>query len=323
MSRLQASWYKPFSWSLLLLPLSLLFWLISTFRRKAYGSDILKSHKLDVPVVVVGNINVGGNGKTPLVIYLSNFLKQQGYRPGIVSRGYGGKAASYPMQVQTNSDPAHCGDEPLFIRQRVNCPVVVDPDRVRGADALVKQYQCNIVISDDGLQHYRLARDIEIAVVDGQRREGNGLLLPAGPLREGKWRLQQVDFIVLNGGKLKKDEYLMSLEPGQLVNVKFKGQTRPLNQITGAVSAIAGIGNPQRFFELLHSKGIKLESTQAFPDHYHFKASDIPQGTVLMTEKDAVKCAGFARESWWYLPVSAKLTEKFNQDFLSKLKHYS
>jgi len=235
--------------------------------------------------VVVGNINVGGNGKTPLVIYLSNFLKQQGYRPGIVSRGYGGKAPSYPMTVQDNSDPAQCGDEPL--------------------------------------QHYRLARDIEIAVVDGQRRQGNGLLLPAGPLREGKWRLQQVDFIVLNGGKLKKDEYLMSLEPGRLVNVKFKGQTKSLNQITGPVSAIAGIGHPKRFFDLLRNKGIKLENTLAFPDHHQYKAADIPKNTVLMTEKDAVKCAGFAQDSWWYLPVSAKLTEKFNQDFLTKLKNCS
>ena len=323
MSSLQASWYRPFSWSLLLLPFSLLFWLISTFRRKAYASDILKSHKIGVPVVVVGNINVGGNGKTPLVIYLSNFLKQQGYRPGIVSRGYGGKAPSYPMTVQDNSDPAQCGDEPLFIRQRVNCPVVVDPNRVRGAETLVNEHKCNVIISDDGLQHYRLARDIEIAVVDGQRRQGNGLLLPAGPLREGKWRLQQVDFIVLNGGKLKKDEYLMSLEPGRLVNVKFKGQTKSLNQITGPVSAIAGIGHPKRFFDLLRNKGIKLENTLAFPDHHQYKAADIPKNTVLMTEKDAVKCAGFAQDSWWYLPVSAKLTEKFNQDFLTKLKNCS
>lgn len=320
MSKLEASWYQRFGWSLILVPLSGLFWLISRVRRWAYESGIKQVHRLSVPVVVIGNINVGGNGKTPLVIYLSNFLKQQGYRPGIVSRGYGGKAGTSPMTVSRDSDPKQCGDEPLFIKQRVNCPVIVDPNRVRGAQSLVQQHGCNVILSDDGLQHYRLGRDIEIAVVDGQRREGNGFLMPAGPLREGRWRLDSVDFVVLNSGKLKEREYLMSLEPGQLVNVKFKGQTRPLSTILGPVNAVAGIGNPKRFFDLLRNKGIRLEMHRAFPDHHQFKASDFPDGTVLMTEKDAVKCTQFAKDTWWYLPVSAKLTEAFNQAFLSKLR---
>lgn len=317
---LQASWYKNKGWSKLLLPLSGLFWLISTVRRHLYQRGILKQFSPGAPVIVVGNITVGGNGKTPLVIYLSQFLKQKGYRPGIISRGYGAKAPQYPMVVQVDSNPEHCGDEPLFIRQRVNCPVVVDPVRVRGAKHLVQQHNCNVIICDDGLQHYRLKRDIEIAVVDGQRRQGNNLLLPAGPLREGKWRLKEVDFVVLNGGKLKKHEYLMSLEPARLVNVKYKNQSQSLSNLCGDVTAIAGIGNPQRYFDLLRSKGVKLTHTIAFADHHQFKESDFPQGTVLMTEKDAVKCDDFAKDNWWYLPVSAKLTDEFDLALIKKLK---
>lgn len=325
MSALETSWYQPKGWSRFLLPLSGLFWLLSTIRRKLYQHGISKQYKVAAPVVVVGNITVGGNGKTPLVIYLSHFLKQQGYRPGVISRGYGGKSPSYPMLVEHESNPKHCGDEPLFIRQRVNCPVVVDPDRVRGVTSLVEKHRCNVVICDDGLQHYRLQRDIEIAVVDGQRRQGNNLLLPAGPLREGAWRLNEVDFVVLNGGELKKYEYLMSLEPARLVNVKYRNQTQSLANLCGGsscpkISAVAGIGNPPRFFDLLESKGIRLAQRIAFADHHHFKASDFPDGLVLMTEKDAVKCTAFANENWWYLPVSATLSDTFDRDFLNKLK---
>lgn len=320
MSAIESSWYKNNGWSRLLLPLSWLFWLLSTLRRKAYQSGISKQLSPGAPVIVVGNITVGGNGKTPLVIYLSQFLKQQGYRPGIISRGYGGRALTYPMTVNVDSDPEHCGDEPLFMRQRVNCPVVVDPDRVRGATKLVQEHNCNLIICDDGLQHYRLQRDIEIAVVDGQRRQGNNLLLPAGPLREGAWRLKEVDFVVLNGGNLKKHEYLMSLEPARLVNVKYKNQSQSLASLCGNITAVAGIGNPQRYFDLLQSKGVKLSRTIAFPDHHQFSESDFPDGTVLMTEKDAVKCANFAKDNWWYLPVSAKLTDEFDLTLIKKLK---
>lgn len=319
MTKLEQSWYQNFGWSLLLLPVSALFWVLSAIRRYAFSIGLAKVHKLSAPVVVIGNINVGGNGKTPLVIYLSNYLKQQGFRPGVISRGYGGKAAQYPMTVEVDSEAKYSGDEPLFIKHRVNCPVVVDPNRVRGAQTLIAKHGCDVILSDDGLQHYALGRDIEIAVVDGQRRHGNGYLLPAGPLREGEWRLKTVDFVVLNGGKLQSDEYLMSLESGQLVNVKYQGKTKPLNQITGPVCAAAGIGNPERFFDLLRTKGIKLEKSMAFPDHYQFKQTDLPDDTVLMTEKDAVKCAAFAKDNWWFLPVSAKLTETFNQAFLTKL----
>lgn len=323
---LEKSWYQKDGWSKSLMPLSGLFWLISTWRRKSYlkGRDEqkhgFKQKSVGAPVVVVGNITVGGNGKTPLVIYLSHFLKQQGYRPGVISRGYGGKADAYPMLVEKDTDPKHSGDEPLFVRQRVNCPVMVDPDRVRGAKALVEEHGCNVIICDDGLQHYRLHRDIEIAVVDGQRRQGNELLLPAGPLREGSWRLDEVDFVVLNGGQLRKNEYLMSLEPARLVNVKYRNQTQSLSNLSCSVSAIAGIGNPQRYFDLLQSKGVKLTNAIPFADHHQFQASDFPEGTVLMTEKDAVKCGAFAKDSWWYLPVSATLSGEFDQDFLRKLK---
>ena len=320
MSLLQQSWYRKGGWSLLLWPLSLLFALISFLRRKAYRTGLLTQHKISVPVVVVGNITVGGNGKTPLVIYICQLLKQQGYRPGVLSRGYGGKASDYPMTVETDSNPVFCGDEPLFIKQRVNCPVMVDPDRVRGARALVEQQKCDVILCDDGLQHYRLQRDIEIAVVDGNRRQGNGLLLPAGPLREGEWRLQDVDFVVLNGGSVRRGEHLMSLEPGRLVNVRFKGQSQSLSDLNCAVSALAGIGHPKRFFDLLRARGVKLKQEIGFADHHQFTPEDMPEGIVLMTEKDAVKCASFAQDTWWYLPVSASLSEEFVERFLSTLK---
>lgn len=321
MNRLEKSWYQRFGWSMILLPLTLIFWFISALRRKAYHSGILKSHKVNAKVIVVGNISVGGNGKTPLVIYLSQLLKQQGYRPGVLSRGYGGSTKAHPMIVNRDSDAVLCGDEPLFIRQRVNCPVVVDPDRVRGANKLITDLNCNVILCDDGLQHYRLSRDVEIAVVDGERRQGNGMLLPAGPLREGSWRLSTVDFVVLNGGQLKNGEHQMSLESGRLVNVKFTGQTQSLSQVNQPVTAIAGIGNPARFFSLLTGKGIKLKNAVEFADHHQFKAADMPDGMVLMTEKDAVKCKSIAHDHCWYLPVSAKLTAQFDQLLLSRLKN--
>ena len=260
------------------------FWLVSTLRRKLYERGVRKQQRVSAPVVVVGNITVGGNGKTPLVIYLCQLFKQKGYRP-VVSRGYGGKADVYPLFVEKNADPKHTGDEPLFVKHRVDCPVVVDPDRVRGSKTLVENKACNVIICDDGLQHYRLHRDIEIAVADGQRRQGNNRLLPAGPLREGEWRLDEVDFVVLNGGQCEDHEYLMTLEPARLVNVKYKNQTRTLAEMTDSVTAVAGIGNPQRYFDLLKSRGVRLTQAIPFADHHQFQASDFPAGTVLMTEK--------------------------------------
>ena len=325
MNWLERSWYQtrwqlnPISW--LLAPFTVLFWLISKARRSLYRMGIMTVSQISVPVIVVGNISVGGNGKTPLVIRLAQWLKQQGYQPGVISRGYGGKAQAYPMAVEVDSEPGVVGDEPVLMRQHLGCPLVVDPKRPRGAQFLVDKFKCNIIICDDGLQHYALGRDIEIVVMDGARRHGNGCLLPMGPLREGKWRLDKADFVVSNGGEVSNGEHLMSLEPGRLVNVKYANQSRSLSELNKPVSAVAAIGNPDRFFNLLKSKQLKLKDCISFPDHHRFVESDIPRDTVLMTEKDAVKCKKFAFEDWWYLPVNAKLTEQFKQRLLAKLEH--
>nr|WP_268820172.1 tetraacyldisaccharide 4'-kinase [Paraglaciecola sp. G1-23] len=305
---------------ILLLPLTLIFWVLSSVRRVAFSLNLKSASKIPVPVIVVGNISVGGNGKTPLVVYLAKRLKQEGYRPGVLSRGYGGKDAVYPMQVHGNSLAEVVGDEPVLMRQNINCPLVVDPNRVRGAKALVELHNCNLIICDDGLQHYALQRDIEIVVVDGKRRIGTGLLLPAGPLREGAWRLNTADFVVLNGGSVTNGEHLMSLESGRLVNVKNRNKSMSISDIKQPVIAAAGIGNPQRFFDLLQSKHIRLKKCLSFVDHHQFSEKDLPKEMVLMTEKDAVKCGEFAHDDWWYLPVNAKLTQQFDTQLLQRLQ---
>jgi tetraacyldisaccharide 4'-kinase len=316
-------WYAPrwYHWCLiiLLLPLSLLFMLISAGRRQAFKLGVKPSSKVNAAVIIVGNISVGGNGKTPLVVYLAQLLTEQGYKPGILTRGYGGKSADYPLLVDKHSQVSVVGDEPMLMCQHVSCPLVVDPLRARGAEYLVSQCHCDVIICDDGLQHYALKRDIEIVVMDGQRRLGNHLLLPAGPLREGKWRLKTVDFIVINGELATDTEYAMSLQPGDLINVKDPQRSCLMTEMTEAVTAMAGIGNPQRFFSLLESQGIGIKKQLSFVDHHDFKACDLPIDTVLMTEKDAVKCRDFAHEDCWYLPVQAKMTESFSRDLMAKL----
>jgi tetraacyldisaccharide 4'-kinase len=316
-------WYHTlwYHWPILILlsPLALLFLLLSALRRKLFVLGIKSSQKLPVTIIVVGNISVGGNGKTPLVIKLAQWLRQQGYHPGVLSRGYGGKSKQYPLSVDSDSDAAVVGDEPVLMRQHLACPMVVDPVRSRGAKMLYQQFKCDVILCDDGLQHYALQRDIEIVVMDGKRRCGNGFLLPMGPLREGTWRLELADFIIVNGGMVTNGEHLMSLEPGKLVNVKYPNKSKSLSDFSKPVVAVAGIGNPQRFFDLLRYKQVKLKSCLSFTDHYQFSERDLPKETLLMTEKDAVKCREFAHDDWWYLPVSAKLTEQFSQLLLKKL----
>jgi tetraacyldisaccharide 4'-kinase len=302
------------------MPLSALFWLLSAVRRSLFRLHIKPSIDMSVPVIVVGNISVGGNGKTPLVVYLAKRLRQEGYHPGVLSRGYAGKNASYPMKVEQSSTVDVVGDEAILMRQHINCPLVVDPVRPRGALELINKYKCDVIICDDGLQHYALNRDVEIVVMDGQRRCGNTLLLPAGPLREGAWRLDTIDFLVLNGGLVSNGEYLMSLEAGKLINVKHPNKSLSLNNLTLPVTALAGIGNPQRFFSLLEKKQVKLKDQICFVDHHLFCEQDIPSGTVIMTEKDAVKCTQIAHDDCWYLPVSASLTRQFESQLLQKLK---
>lgn len=322
LSRLIHSWYHPHPLRWLLLPLSLLYRLVSHLRRLAYQRDWLTRHKMRVPVIIVGNISVGGTGKTPFVIWLCEQLRQAGYHPGIISRGYGGHSARYPLDVSADTATDEAGDEPVLIARRSGCPVVVDPDRCRAAVHLLSQQQCDVIVSDDGLQHYALQRDMEIVLVDSQRRFGNRLCLPAGPLREPLSRLQSVDFVVYNG-EAASQRYQMQLNANEWVNLADPTQTRPLDAFADQeVHAVAGIGNPQRFFDLL-SEHIKVVHPHAFADHHRFMADDIHFAdgeAVLMTEKDAVKCQSFAQPHHWYLPVSATLDASLAQAILNKLK---
>lgn len=307
-------WYRLRPAHLLLVPLSLVFALIVALRRNLFRWRLLKAHRLRTPVVVIGNISVGGTGKTPLVIWLAQALRARGYSPGIVTRGYGGSEEI--AAVRADSDPRLCGDEALLLARRSGCPVWTGRDRAAaGARLLEAHADCDVVISDDGLQHYRLARDVELAVVDGERRFGNGLLLPAGPLREPLRRLREVDAVVINGaGDLDVPAakcFRMQLHGDVLANLQDPRRRMKPGDFTGPVHAVAGIGNPQRFFAHLRALGLDVRPNP-FPDHHPFQASDLAfAGTepVVMTEKDAVKCEGFAGNNLWFLPVEARVAE--------------
>ena len=310
MKSLDTVWYGRNPLSLVLLPLAWLFCAVAISRRLFYRMGWLKSYKLPVPVIVVGNIALGGTGKTPLVIWLVEFLRRNGYTPGVVSRGYGGRAESWPQQVSGDSDPRLVSDEAVLIAQRGGCPVVVGPDRVAAARALLASAPCDVIVSDDGLQHYALARDIEIGVVDGVRRHGNRRCLPAGPLREPVSRLKTVDLIVANG-VAQAGEYAMQLK-GDIVHHLADAHTQALSAFNGQkIHAVAGTGHPQRFFTQLRAAGLSVIE-HAYRDHHDFSPADIDFGDdlpVIMTEKDAVKCRRFAQDRHWYLPVAAELDE--------------
>ncbi|MDH2998216.1 tetraacyldisaccharide 4'-kinase [Pasteurellaceae bacterium LFhippo2] len=299
----------------LLAPFSLLFWLISQLRVWLYRKNFLKSYRSPVPVLVVGNISVGGNGKTPVVIWLVEQLQQQGLKVGVISRGYGGKNKTFPQLVSAESKPELMGDEPVLIAQRTNAPVAISPNRRESIELLLSQFELDLIITDDGLQHYALQRDIEWVVVDGERRFGNGFVMPAGSLRELPSRLKSVQAVICNGGVAKENECLMTLETEQVINLKT-GDRKPLSDFIGQeVIALAGIGYPPRFFTMLQKKGIVLNDHFSFADHQPYSL-DVIQPILkdgfplLMTEKDAVKCREFAQENWWYVPVSAKFSEK-------------
>ena len=313
-------WYSKKLTVWLLLPVSLLFWVLSNVRRMLYRSGVFKVIHFPVPVIIVGNISVGGTGKTPLVIWLVEYLKKQGYSPGIVSRGYGGVNGLKPCAVTNRSDPAVVGDEPWLLAHRCQCPVVVNRNRPLAVEYLLKNNPCDVVVSDDGLQHYALGRDIEIVVVDGERRFGNGFCLPAGPLRETKSRLSSVDLVVNNGGPVKKTEYLMRLGGTEICSVNYNNHRvrRSLSFLKGqTVHAVAGIGHPARFFKYLKNFGLTIIE-HPFPDHHNFLKSDFSfEGSslpILMTEKDAMKCRKFAKDNYWYLPVDALMEQKFAID---------
>ncbi|MDU4465170.1 tetraacyldisaccharide 4'-kinase [Haemophilus parahaemolyticus] len=307
-------WQKTSIITWLLAPFSLLFWLISQIRIALYRKKILKSYRSPVPVLVIGNISVGGNGKTPLVIWLVEQLQKKGVKVGVISRGYGGENKVYPQLVTPESNPKLMGDEPLLIAQRTHAPVAISPNRQQSIELLLSQFELDLIVTDDGLQHYALERDMEWVVVDGERRFGNGFVLPAGGLRELPSRLKQVQAVICNGKNANAGEHAMHLEPDFVINLKT-GEKRKLSEFTQSIYALAGIGYPPRFFNMLKELGIPLAETFSFADHQAFTAEMIvPKLSqnlpLLMTEKDAVKCKAFTQENWWYVPVSARFSEK-------------
>jgi tetraacyldisaccharide 4'-kinase len=304
--RLDAYWQARSPVTEALRPLSWVFCLVARLRASAYRSGVLASRGLPVPVLVVGNISVGGTGKTPLVIWLVRRLQAGGRRPGVLTRGYRGGAARWPRPVHQDSDPRLVGDEAVLLARRCRCPVVAGPDRVAGGRMLVWDQGCDLVLCDDGLQHYALRRDVEIAVVDGTRRLGNGLCLPAGPLREPAQRLEGVDLVVVNG-PAAPGEWRMSLRGDRAVHLGDPRTERPLEAFRDReVAAVAGIGNPERFFAMLREQGLRPREIP-FPDHHPFCPEDfagLGGLPVLMTEKDAVKCEPFlGHGDNWYVPV--------------------
>ena len=304
----------------LLWPASLLFGLVVFFRRLFFRLRLRKSHAAGIPVIVVGNLTAGGSGKTPLVLRIAEVLKEHGWKPGIVSRGYGGSADG-PREATIASDPAEVGDEPMLLARRSGCPVWVAPDRVQACAALREQHpECNVIVTDDGLQHYALRRDVEICVVD-ERSMGNGFLQPAGPLREPRSRLASVDAVVIHG-KSQQAGHAMTLEGDKLVRFIDARDVRAAKSFAGQrVHAVAGIGDPKRLFLQLARFGLKIVP-HPFPDHHAFSAVDLDFGDadpVVMTEKDAVKCKRIAQAHFWVFPISASLDPAFERWLLERL----
>ncbi|WP_416655093.1 tetraacyldisaccharide 4'-kinase [Enterobacter cloacae] len=307
---------------LLLLPLSWLYGLVSGIIRLLYRLGLKRAWRAPVPVVVVGNLTAGGNGKTPVVIWLVEQLQKRGIRPGVVSRGYGGKAAHYPLLLTPDTTTAEAGDEPVLIYQRTGAPVAVSPVRSDAVQALLAEHDVQIIITDDGLQHYALARDKEIVVIDGVRRFGNGWWLPAGPMRERASRLKFVDAVIVNGGVAQPGEIPMQLQPGMAINL-LTGKRQAVSRLPALV-AMAGIGHPPRFFATLEQCGARLEKRVPLADHQALVAEQVDAlttsgQTLIMTEKDAVKCRAFAKENWWYLPVDAELSGEQPEHLLQEL----
>ena len=316
-------WQKRNWLTLLLVPVSLFFYLVIFIRRLFYKIHLLKSDKPPVPVIVVGNIYIGGTGKTPFVIWLCNWLKSRGYKPGVVSRGYGGDSSKHPLLVTEKTLSQDSGDEPQEIFQATNVPVMVGRDRLANAFELYSKYKCNIIISDDGLQHYRLARDYEFTIFDGSRGKGNGLLFPAGPLREPMSRAVPTK-VVINGDNchdLNGDHFYLRLT--NLINL-LNGEVVDIHEFTkDKIHAVAGIGNPQRFFNDLRAFGFDV-IPHIFPDHYDYSEEnlefndDIP---VIMTGKDSVKCRKFANRKMWIAPVSITVDSEIESDIDDFLKY--
>ena len=314
--KLLHGWSEPNVLTFLLLPLSLFYRSVMVVRKLFYSKNFFGVYQAKVPVLVVGNISVGGTGKTPLTMAVVERARSLGFKPGVISRGYGGQALEWPQQVTAATSAHYVGDESVLIARSTNCPVVVGPKRSAAIDLLLSEHDCDLIISDDGLQHYALARNAEIAVIDQQRRHLNQFCLPAGPLREPQSRLKSVDLILNHVAPVEREEKdpfnrseenLFRLKNKGFVNVSDNQPCDLAN--SGKVHAVAGIGHPLRFFRLLRALGFDVIE-HAFPDHHRFVAEDFDFGdnlTVIMTAKDAVKCVAFARPNWHYLSVEAEL----------------
>ena len=330
MKWLETRWYSDQAAPLYLRPLE---WLYCALAHKKKQRDMSVRWEPPVPLIIVGNISAGGTGKTPLAVYLIEELRKQGYKPGVVSRGYKSQAPQYPFDVSLADSPVQSGDEPYMLYRRSGCPVIIDPDRCAATQFLLKNYDCDVVISDDGLQHYRLGRDIEIAVVDGERGLGNRHCLPAGPLREKAGRLSSVDYVVCNGSDCASlgeidNTYVMKLQPTHFKSCG-SAQSVSIDQFTASsINAVAGIGNPQRFFDAMnlifnHKAQTAKIHCHPKPDHHNFTESDFlfsEPGITVMTEKDAVKVEGFELNDAWYLEVSAQLPNDFISAIIEQLE---
>lgn len=305
--RIQQLWRTPTVVSVALTPLSFVYWVAIKLRRAAYLSGLFKVYHFEIPVVVVGNLTVGGTGKTPFVMALAEQLKNRGWRPGIVSRGYRGDVSEAEL-VPVDGDPGRFGDEPVLAARKTGFPVAVAKRRAQGVEQLLKQ-SVDIVISDDGLQHYAMGRSAEIVMIDGIERLGNGFLLPAGPLREPPARLESADIRVRRGGEASPGEYSVKVALGLARNL-VSGEEVSLDDFRGrSLAALAGIHRPERFFRLLKQHGLAF-SEYPFPDHHQFCADDVPgENTVLMTEKDAVKCGRFATDRCWSVAQVTEIPE--------------
>ena len=314
------AWYNKSFWLYLLTPFTFIFSSLVRARRNTYLRNPKKVWKSSIPIVVVGNISMGGTGKTPLVKYIASELQSRGFRPGLVSRGYGGKYSG-TLEVSNTTTYKQTGDEAQILA-KLNIPFFIDKDRSRAAKKLQEKHDCNVIISDDGLQHYAMGRDIEIAVIDGVRRLGNGLAFPAGPLREPKSRLKEVDFIVNNGGPTEGDEILMTLNPAKFIHLnsgkEYVIDNWPMHK---QVHAIAGVGNPNRFFDLLLRLGFEFDKNP-FPDHHKYNKRDLyylDHLPILMTEKDAAKCKHFNNSKIWYLSIESTIESQFMDRLEEKL----
>ncbi|MDT3669298.1 MAG: tetraacyldisaccharide 4'-kinase [Aromatoleum sp.] len=326
-----AFWQTRSTVAFALLPLAGLFALLSGLRRWLFRAGVLQVVRVPVPVIVVGNIAVGGSGKTPAVEWLVRILREAGFRPGIISRGYGGSVEDVAV-VPEDGDPASFGDEPVLLARLARCPVAIGADRPEAARALLRAHpECNVIVSDDGLQHYRLHRDLEIAVVD-ERILGNRWLLPAGPLRESVTRLDAVDLVLAHGALsdviaerlARQAVFAMRLEGAEFVSVRNAGERRGVEMFRGRrVHAVAGIGRPERFFAQLTAMGLDVVG-HPFPDHHRFAPGDLdfaPGEAKIITSKDAVKCASFAPADTWEFPVTARIAAGAAERILEKLTH--